>query len=252
MGDNWWESFFSGLWLDVQRQSRTREQTQRETDFIEKVLQLKGKDRVLDVPCGEGRLSLELASRGYRMTGVDSCKALLEDARRKADKAGFDIVWEHRDMRDLPWKKEFDAAFCFWGSFAYFDDQGNTDFVRAVCRSLKPGGRFLLETEVAETLLPKFRGRDWQWIGDILVLEDRSFDCSAGRVDAEWTFLRGGLVEKRRSSIRIYTYRELSRIFEECGFSELETYGSLDQEPFKFGSKRLYPVARKSTRGNPR
>lgn len=235
----WWESFFGGLWLDVQRQAWTEEQTRAEADFIEELLQLKPPARVLDVPCGEGRLSIELASRGYQVTGVDITLPLLEDAQRRAAERQLEIVWQHRDMRDLPWQEEFDAAFCFWGSFGYFDDEGNADFLKAVFRALKPGGRFLVETHIAETLLPRFQERDWGRVGDTFVLQERTYDHLGGRIDAGWTLLREGRTEKRSSSIRLYTYRELCQLLRQAGFEKCEGYETLTQEPFKLGSRRL-------------
>lgn len=137
---DWWEGFFSGLWLEVQRQFKSEEQTQAEADFIEKALALAPGAHVLDAPCGEGRIALTLAARGYQVTGVDITEPLLDDARRQAATRGLDVTWERRDMRDLPWEGAFDAVLCFWGSFGYFDDAGNIEHVQAVARALKPGG----------------------------------------------------------------------------------------------------------------
>jgi cyclopropane fatty-acyl-phospholipid synthase-like methyltransferase len=144
MPDEWWQTFFAGHWLDVQRVFKA-ERTTAEADFIERVLKLQPGAAVLDVPCGEGRLSVELASRGYRLTGVDITEALLADARRTAAERRLDVAWHRRDMRDLPWREDFDGAYCFWGSFGYFDDEGNRAFLEAVARALKPGGRFLMD-----------------------------------------------------------------------------------------------------------
>jgi O-methyltransferase involved in polyketide biosynthesis len=154
-------------------------------------------------------------------------------------------MWEHRDMRDLPWKGEFDGAFCFGGSFGYFDEEGNAEFLKAVARSLKPGARFLVDTHVAETLLPVFRERDWQRMEDTLVITETHYDHVQGRVETEWTFVREGEMAKRPSSIRVYTYRELCQLLEEVGLTDCEGYGSLNGEPFGLGSRRLYLRAAK-------
>ena len=110
----WWNGFFSDLWLNVQLGTKTEEQTCAESDFIQRVLNIKPQSSVLDVPCGDGRHSIELAKRGYKITGVDITQPFLMEAKRKATEQQLEIRWEHRDMRDLPWEEEFDAAFCFW------------------------------------------------------------------------------------------------------------------------------------------
>ncbi|MFQ6028933.1 MAG: SAM-dependent methyltransferase [Dehalococcoidia bacterium] len=118
----WWREFFTGLVLDFVQESRVRETTQAEADFIEETWQLPPGARILDVPCGGGRLALELAARGYRVTGVDIAQPLLDRAEAQAVARGLTVDWECRDMRDLSWEGEFDAALCWWSSFGYFDE----------------------------------------------------------------------------------------------------------------------------------
>lgn len=142
--------------------------------------------------------------------------------------------------------EEFDGAFCFWGSFGYFDEQGNRSFLEAVFRALKPGARFLLDTHVAETLLPRLsQKRDWKCVGETLILEERSYNPAVARTDTEWTAVRDGKVYKKTTSIRLYTYRELCQLFTGVGFVDLEPYGSLNGESFELSSPRLYLTATK-------
>jgi hypothetical protein len=169
----------------------------------------------------------------------------LEEAKNKAIEQNILVNWEFRDMRDLPWKEEFDGSFCFWGSIGYFDEDGNKDFLSSVYQSIKLGSRFIIDTHIAETLFPKFEHRSWTKIGDILVLEERTYDHATSRVNTEWLFIKNGQQEIKHSSIRIYTYRELCEMLEVTGFVRFEAYGSLSQESFTFGSKRLYLVATK-------
>ncbi|MFQ5950908.1 MAG: SAM-dependent methyltransferase [Candidatus Geothermarchaeales archaeon] len=247
MKTEWWEGFLSELWLDIVRGTPQDELDRAEVDFIEKVLQLQPEAKVLDVACGEGRHALELASRGYHITGLDIALPLLEEARRKATERQLEITWEHRDMRDLPWQEEFDGVFCFLWAFSYFDEEEHLDFLKAVHRTLKPEGRFLFDTALAETLFPTAQAnqRVWWGGGETLVLEQHSYDHVRSRADTEWTFVHEGKVEKKQSSQRIYTYREVLELLEEVGFAEFEGYGSLSQEQFRFGSKRLYMMATK-------
>ena len=233
--------------MDFVRHSRDEEDTHAEADFLQEALGLPLDSRLLDVPCGGGRLSLEMASRGYRVTGVDISAPLLEDAKIQADIRGSAVTWKRRDMRDLPWPGEFDGAFCFWSSFGYFDDAGNLEFLKAVANSLKPGAPFLIDTPLIETRLPEMENQERIWwpVGDLLALEERSFDHVTSRVESEWTFVRGNQMEKRILSLRLYTYRELCTMLEEAGFGNHRAYGSLDWEPFELGSTWLYLVTTK-------
>ncbi len=232
--------------MEAQRQARSPKQNQAEAEFIEDLLDLEESSKLLDVPCGNGRLSLELASRGHRVTGVDMTKHLLEEASRMSADRGLEIKWENREMRDLPWDDEFDGAFCMWGSFGYFDDEGNAEFLKAVSGCIKKGANFVLDVHAAEGLMPKFERRGWQWMGDVLLVEDRSYDVNTGRVEEEWLLIRDGVLEEKHSSIRVYTYREIRRMLERAGFEDIQGYGSLEKEPFQLGSKRLYLVSRKA------
>jgi 2-polyprenyl-3-methyl-5-hydroxy-6-metoxy-1,4-benzoquinol methylase len=76
----WWKLFYAGLLRNVQllQQSWTPEQTEADADLIEQFLRLPSQASVLDVPCGEGRLSRTLAVRGYRLTGVHITAAHLD------------------------------------------------------------------------------------------------------------------------------------------------------------------------------
>jgi len=245
MPKEWWEDFFSGIVLDLWKEVQDKPHTKAEADFILKVLGVPNGAALLDVPCGEGRLARELASRGYALTGVDISPDFLQEARSRATEKEMDIHWEHRDMRDLPWQHVFDGAFCFGGSFGYFEDEGNTDFVRGVCRSLKPGARFVLEIDVSmETLLPRLQAREWTRIGNFLFLEENQYDHAKGRLNTDYTFVRGGQVETRSGSHRVYTYRELVQLLESAGFSDVQSFGSLAREPFSLGSAHLFLVGK--------
>jgi SAM-dependent methyltransferase len=243
---DWYQSFFSGFMVDIWLQATTDEQTCTETDFIQQMLQVPAPARILDVPCGGGRHSFALAERGYALTAVDISPAFLDAARTRAAGRPETIRWEQRDMRELPWPEEFDGAFTFGNSFGYLDDAGNARFLQAVSCALKPGARYVMDIGyLAETLLPNLQERYWAPVGDGLLLWDRRYDHEQGRLEVEYTGIQDSKVTKHPMSARLYTFREVSRLLEEAGFTNLKSFGSLTQEPFKFGSKRLLMVATK-------
>jgi SAM-dependent methyltransferase len=243
---DWWRSFFTGLAVDFWLQATPEELTRNEADFVQKMLAVPAPGKLLDVPCGGGRHSRALASRGYAMTGVDFSSTLLEEARARATEQRLAVRWEEREMRELPWEREFDGAFSLGNSFGYLTDDGNAAFLNAVARTLKSGARFLLDTSyLVEGLLPSLEPRAWYQFGDFYSLASRSYDPATGRLEVEYTFLRNGQVEKKATSMRLYTYREVRSLLETAGFTDLQAYASLNQEPFQFGSKRLLMVAEK-------
>ncbi len=251
VSNDWWQDFFSGIFVEFWLKVVTEEQTKSEVEFIQKMVGVSAPAQLLDVPCGGGRHSLALAAAGLRMTGVDISSDFLTAARAGAGQRQLSVAWEQRDMRDLPWPQQFDGAFCFGNSFGYYDDTGNAAFLKAVSRVLKPGAKFLMDCVVAEIVLPNFQDRNWFQAGDIKFLRNARYDPERSRIDTEYTIIRDGRTETRVASHRIYTYRELSQLLKEAGFTDLTAFGSLAQEPFGLSSKRCLLMAARSpsTRG---
>jgi SAM-dependent methyltransferase len=244
----WWESFFRGPWEQIQLPGYPEERTRNEVSFMEEALRLSSGDRILDVPCGEGRHSIELARRGYRPTAVDFNPNAVAVARQRSSDAGVDVDLSCADMRQLDRLDEFDAAICFFGSFGYFEDEDNADFARRVARALRPEGRFLIDTHVTESLYSKFRERDWSWVQEEpqrRVLEERKLDLESGRIEATWTFLDSGGSTSNSLSIRLYSYRELRDLLLGAGFASIEAFETGRLEPFRLGSSRISVVATK-------
>lgn len=241
---DWWNDFFTGLVAESIRRMSSDTQTLLETDFLVQSLELAPGASILDVPCGNGRLSLALASRGYNVTGVDISSDLLDDAHRSAREKHLSASFERRDMRDLPWTGTFDRAFCFGNSFGYFDDKENGTFLRAIHDVLKPGGRFVLETRlVAESVFLQVQSRRWYPMGDLIFLHDTRYEPHTSQLFSTYILLQNGREERKEAVYQVYTCRELVSRFKEAGFGRVETYGSLKREPFQLGSPGLWVVA---------
>jgi SAM-dependent methyltransferase len=246
MQSEWYQDFFRGVALDVWRAAVSPEQTRAEADFLENVLEPSPGARLLDVPCGNGRHSLELASRGYRTTGVDIAEEFVQEAQTRAS-SGLQAKFLLDDMRHLPWQSEFEGAFCFGNSFGYTDHKGTVDFLNAVSRTLKRGSRFALETGLAaESILPQLDERGWAEIDNILFLSARRYEAAESRLYIQYTFVRDGKRETREASQQVYTVGEIRRLLEQAGLGTRALYSSLHQEPYQLGSPRLILVAEKT------
>jgi SAM-dependent methyltransferase len=245
---DWYDGFFDDDWLTLLQLRATPERNAAEVNFVVEALALLPGERVLDVACGFGRHSVELALRGMRVTGLDLSAPSLERARAAAREARVDVDFVHGDMRQLPWAREFDAAINLFSSFGYFateaEDQGALD---EIARALKPGGRFLLETAHIFGIVRQFRARWWDDLPDgQLLLEDREFDLLSGRNLVSWTFVEvDGSRRELRHSFRFYTPAELVRMLETAGLSVEQAWGGYDASELTLESPRLALHARR-------
>lgn len=247
MDPKWYESFFQGIVVEMWRKAAPPEQTRLEADFLRRALKVQPGARVLDVPCGFGRHSLELASSGFQVTGVDASSEMIREARKDAEAAGLNVEWRNAEMRSLPWESEFDAGFCFGNSFGYFDADGTRAFLRAVSRALKPGARFALDYGLAaECILPRLREREWAAFDDILFLEENRYDAVESCVETTYTFVRDGKSHVKKGLQWVFTVREVRRMLQEAGLRVLSLHRSLDGDPFEVGSPCLLAVAERS------
>jgi SAM-dependent methyltransferase len=139
-----WETFFAAHAAIYDDNGFTKN-TLHEVDFLLEELSVPPGARILDVGCGTGRHSIELARRGYRMTGLDLTPSMLERAKEKATTAGIHVDWVRGDATKFAIDTPFDAAICLcegaFGLLGTGDDaiEHPLAILSNISRSLKPG-----------------------------------------------------------------------------------------------------------------
>lgn len=248
----WWETFFDDNWGRLGFDSIKEEQTERETDFIVEALGLKKTDKVLDLACGVGRHSLELARRGFKhVVGLDFTQAYLKRAIAKARHEKLSVEFVRGDMKDLPFAEdEFDAVFNFYTSFGYFaDEKDNERVIKEVARVLKPGGRFMLDVVHRDYIVRHFAKRGWSEHNGEYILEERTFDLATSRNECTWVYVGKRGSTERPVSLRMYSLHELVAMFERNGLKYKEAWGNFDFQPLTFDHFRQKLLAAKGSNG---
>jgi len=122
--------------------------TQQDCDFLEAIFVAAGEPvrMLLDIACGTGRHALEMAKRGYSVTGVDISPDMLAAAKREAGERGLPLTFVCRDMKALDLEQEFDAAYILFNTISLLVSNDDLlQFLRSVRAALRPDGRFVLE-----------------------------------------------------------------------------------------------------------
>lgn len=245
----WWRSFFGEDYLLIAEQAPPEDAAVM-VDFLVERLELGPETRVLDVGCGHGRHTLELARRGIPAAGVDYSEPALALARSDADAERLEVEFVHGDMRELPFPGEsFDAAANLVTAFGYFEDEADDERVlREVARVLVPGGRLMLDTISPPGLFPRYRERFWKELaGGILFLQEHRYDAVRGRNEARWTLIHpDGERKVLEHSVRLYMLPELTALLDRAGLSLSAAYGDFHGADYGRESLRLIVVASRS------
>ncbi len=242
----WFRGFFDNTYLEILKAQRGTKRTRAEVDFLTKVLRLTRGARVLDVPCGFGRHSGELARRGYSVVGVDLSPAMLREARR-LHRESERLRFVRRDMRRLAYRGEFDAVVCLFTSFGYFSERENVATLSKMARALKPDGRLLIDhrNPHLDATLPT---RRWdRETPRIFVLSNVRFKRRTGVHENTWLILRLGDRRMIRKSLRVrlWTRQQWEQRLRAAGMRLVRAYADLNGSPYRTASGRLIVLAEK-------
>ncbi|WP_449063622.1 SAM-dependent methyltransferase [Planomonospora algeriensis] len=243
----WYADFFTELPNAFWRAAVPQQATAAEVDFVARLSGLRPGARVLDVACGSGRHALELARRGFRVTGLDVSAEAIGYARGAAEREGLDVDLRLGDMRALPSDVRADAAICMGNAFGYLEHAGTREFLAGLAALVVPGGALVLDYGfVAESLLPGLVLEEPPMtLGGIEAVSVNEYDAAGSRWLTSFTFRRGTQEHRGTSVQHVYTAAEVVRLVTEAGFTGVGLYGDADGAPFRFGSPRLLLVARR-------
>ena len=247
----WWRVAFDEDWAQMFAY-KTRD-APKEARAIRRMLDLPARSKVLDLCCGDGRISLQLARLGYHVTGLDLSLAMLQLAQRKAKRANLRIRWIQLDMRDMAFSEEFDAIINISTSFGFFaNEQDNVRTLYSAANALRKEGKLLLDLEnvyylshmarlygTTPTYQPVDRFKGW--------LEEATFfDPISHNVQMNLRLWREETVIKEVKGIyRVYSFPEMRSLLESSGFRIRSIYGDFRLRPYNVDSPRMIVLCEK-------
>lgn len=242
----WWEAFFDGEYLSIWSALTSDKQTAHEADALWRLLGLEPGTRVLDAPCGFGRISQKLAERGARVVGVDQSAHLLAEAERRRGPIGTDqLRYLRHDLREPLEGGQFDVALNLLNSIGYGTDDDDLAVFTTLAQAVRPGGTVVVDTMHRDAtavyntlgLSPSRRTPD----GTIVIHETR-FDPIAGRADTTWSWSGPSGSGQRTTSIRSYCITELVALLRRAGLTVQAVYAGYSSTPYDAHAPRPTPV----------
>jgi SAM-dependent methyltransferase len=232
----WWRGFFDADYVRLWGQ-REQEGSLAQVEALWSLLGLQPGSRVLDAPCGYGRLSRPLAERGAIVLGVDQSAALLAQAERdRGTLLPSQLRYLQHDLRQPLDEKGFDCALNMFSSLGYGTEDDDLAILQTLGGAIHPSGLVFVETNHRD-LLALFLARGVppsQRLPDgTLIVEEPHFDPVASRIETCWYWSGPAGQGNKPASLRVYTATELVRLLERAGLRFMSAHRGCSPELFR-------------------
>ncbi|WP_025026615.1 class I SAM-dependent methyltransferase [Caldalkalibacillus mannanilyticus] len=242
MKEPWYVKSFQEDYLKIYAH-RTDEAAEQEMKQIVQLLDMPKGSRVLDLCCGNGRHSRQLAKLDYQVTGIDLSHVLLDEARKAnfADK----ITYLQSDVRELSFEEEFDYVLNLFTSFGYFEQvEENQKVFQAIYRALKGGGVFLIDFlnpgYIRKNLVPE----SYRESGELKIREKRRIEKN--QVIKDIHIEQEGAERQYQEKVNLFEYEEMVQMLQASGLTTERVYGAFDLQPYdEADSPRMILIGKK-------
>lgn len=235
------------------------ERTEELVNGIIKVLKGFGitSGSLLDLCCGNGRVSIYMAKKGFKAVGVDISKVFIEDARKKAKehKVSSLVAFLEGDVRKLTEVvgsnlQPFDIIINAWTSIGYYSQEEDLNIFKQARELSREGAiLFIAETTHSEYLSLRFVPTSYMEVENMVVLENRKYDPMKSEITTSWAFFNKHgedleFIDRVEFQLHVYNLSELCTLLKKAGWETLATYGNLSTLQPKSPLSHLNIVAR--------
>jgi len=220
MKKQWYEELFENYAKSYDKEDFTQG-TIGEVDFIEKEIAYDKTKKILDIGCGTGRHAIELAARGYDVTGIDLSESQLARAKEKAKEKNVDVNFIKKDARDFEFQDNFDVIILICeGAFPLMEtDEMNYKILENISNSIDSGGKFIMTT--LNALYPLHKSTE-----ELVGCTNSSFDIITFRESSKYEITDdSGNKKNILCNDRYYVPTEISWLLKSVGFINIEIFG---------------------------
>ena len=235
-----WQSFFSSDYLKFSEEILTKDRTNDELQFLINNLELTGDAKILDLGCGQGRISIPLAKYGYNVTGLDASRDLLEEAKNRAKRESVSINFIYSDMRNMNYLNEYDAVINMGTAFGYVERQQDDEItLKNVYRALRPNGVFIQDLDNREAKVNNYNKQSWYYMNNKFVWNQREFNYLTGRWNEIIKWEEHGEEKEFLLNLRLYTASEIIHMNQISGLQLRDSFGYFNNQPYSATSPRM-------------
>jgi D-alanine-D-alanine ligase len=234
---DWWQTLFNSLYLktdgDVVENAAN---TKADIDLLLRTAGLEPNDQILDLCCGQGRHTLELARRGFRqVTGVDRSRYLVRLARTRARKEGLTALFREGDARTVRLRSgAFHCVMMMGNSFGYFDrEEDDAAVLENAKKALVSKGTLVMDITDGEWTKDHFERRSWEWVDqNHFVCRERNLASDGRRLISREVVVHAerGVLADQFYSERLYTRKEIQDLLESVGFTQVRFHAQVQSD----------------------
>lgn len=196
---------------------------------------------LLDLCCGNGRISIYMAKKGFQTVGVDISRAFIEDAERNAREHGVlslatfleGDVGKLGEVVHTKYSVPFDVVVNAWTSIGFCEEEEDLSIFKQARELSREGAiLFVAETMHTEYLSLKFAPTSYAELDHIVMLENRKYDPIKSQISTSWIFYnkRGQdleFIDKVDITLHVYSLSELSSLLLKARWETVASYGNL-------------------------
>lgn len=227
---NWFETWFDSKFYHILYKNRDDSEAATFINALHNYLNFDAGSRVLDLACGSGRHSYQLAQLGYKTLGVDLAANSIKEARDKF--IHKDLRFEVADMRDFSSPNSFDAILNLFTSFGYFENESdNAQVLTRVNENLVSGGIFVMDFMNAKKVVDSLVSAEVKTVDGIDFNITRK--CDGNHIIKTIDFNAEGEQHSFMEKVQYLPKDTLVRLIEASGLNVKAIYGDYQLNSFE-------------------